>query len=156
VSLDVTDPAAAEAAVRTAAETFGRLDVVVNNAGYADLVSVEDITLADFRAQIETNLMGVVNVTKAARPALREQGAGHIVQISSVGALSGLFGAGDVPAAGDPGKVAAVVLAVTDLPDPPVRPGRRARRAESDARRHDLSVSTDHDEATEAELRPLG
>ncbi|MDT7591566.1 MAG: hypothetical protein QOH45_1097, partial [Pseudonocardiales bacterium] len=85
VALDVTDPAAAERAIRTAVDTFGRLDVVVNNAGYANLASVEDITAEDFREQIDTNLLGVVNVTKAALPVLREQGAGHIIQVSSVG-----------------------------------------------------------------------
>lgn len=84
-ALDVTDPAAAERAVRAAVDTFGRLDVVVNNAGYANLASVEDITIDDFRAQVDTNLFGVVNVTKAALPVLREQGDGHIVNVSSVG-----------------------------------------------------------------------
>jgi NAD(P)-dependent dehydrogenase (short-subunit alcohol dehydrogenase family) len=85
VALEVTDPSAAEAAVRTAVEAFGRLDVLVNNAGYANLASIEDITLEDFRAQVETNLFGVVILTKAALPVLRGQGAGHIVQVSSVG-----------------------------------------------------------------------
>jgi NAD(P)-dependent dehydrogenase (short-subunit alcohol dehydrogenase family) len=85
VALDVTDPDAAAAAVRTAVDAFGRLDVVVNNAGYADLAAVEDVTLDAFRAQIDTNLLGVVNVTKAALPVLREQGSGHIIQVSSVG-----------------------------------------------------------------------
>jgi len=85
VALDVADPAAAESAVRAAVEHFGRLDVVVNNAGYADVASIEDVTLDDFRAQIDTNFYGVVNVTKAAVPVLRAQGSGHIIQISSVG-----------------------------------------------------------------------
>jgi len=85
VALDVTDPAAARAAVRTAVEAFGRLDVVVNNAGYANSGSVEDTSVEDFREQIDTNLLGVVNVTKAALPVLREQGAGHVIQVSSVG-----------------------------------------------------------------------
>ncbi|MCW2985547.1 MAG: hypothetical protein JWR63_3117 [Conexibacter sp.] len=85
VALDVTDPDAGAAAVRTAVDAFGRLDVVVNNAGYADLAAVEDVTLDAFRAQIDTNLLGVVNVTKAALPILREQGSGHIIQVSSVG-----------------------------------------------------------------------
>src|SRR3954452_10133304 len=58
VALDVTDPVAAEAAVRAAVDAFGRLDVVVNNAGYADLAAIEDTSLEDFRAQIETNLFG--------------------------------------------------------------------------------------------------
>jgi len=85
VALDVTDPAAARAAAGVATSAFGRLDVVVNNAGYANLAAVEDITLADFRAQVDANLFGVVNVTKAALPLLREQGGGHIIQVSSIG-----------------------------------------------------------------------
>ena len=85
VSLDVTVAASAAHAVQQAINTFGRLDVVVNNAGYADLASVEDVSLDAFRAQLDTNLMGVVNVTKAALGHLREQGSGHIIQISSVG-----------------------------------------------------------------------
>jgi NAD(P)-dependent dehydrogenase (short-subunit alcohol dehydrogenase family) len=85
VALDVTDPAAGQAAVAAALAAFGRLDVVVNNAGYADLAAVEDVTLADFRAQIDTNFLGVVYVTKAALPVLREQGSGHIIQVSSIG-----------------------------------------------------------------------
>lgn len=66
-----------------------KLDVLVNNAGYADVASIEDVTEDAFRAQIDTNLHGVVNVTKAALPVLREQGSGHIVQISSVGGRVG-------------------------------------------------------------------
>jgi NAD(P)-dependent dehydrogenase (short-subunit alcohol dehydrogenase family) len=234
VPLDVTDPDAAEAAVRAAVEAFGRLDVVVNNAGYADLASVEDVTAEDFRAQIDTNLLGVVNVTKAALPVLREQGSGHIIQVSSVGgrvttpglsayqaakwavggfsevlaqevgplgikvtvlepggmrtdwagssmaippvsepyretvgALAERFGEGGMAAAGDPAKVAEVVLKVAAMDEPPLRllVGSDAvryaamveqARAESDARWRDLSLSTDHDAATEAELKPLG
>ncbi|GAA0997949.1 hypothetical protein GCM10009555_096370 [Acrocarpospora macrocephala] len=83
--LDVTDADEAAAAVQTAVAEFGRLDVIVNNAGYADLASVEDTTLDSFRAQIETNLFGVVNVTKAALPVLRGQGSGHIITVTSVG-----------------------------------------------------------------------
>jgi NAD(P)-dependent dehydrogenase (short-subunit alcohol dehydrogenase family) len=85
VALDVTDDASATNAVNVAVERFGRLDIVVNNAGYADLASVEDTTIEAFRAQIDTNLLGVVNVTKAALPVLRRQGSGHIIQISSLG-----------------------------------------------------------------------
>lgn len=85
VALDVTDQAAAAEAVATAVDAFGRLDVVVNNAGYANTAAVEDMTGEDFREQIDANLFGVVNVTKAALPVLRGQRAGHIVQVSSVG-----------------------------------------------------------------------
>jgi NAD(P)-dependent dehydrogenase (short-subunit alcohol dehydrogenase family) len=85
VALDVADPAAVQAAVAAGLAAFGRLDVVVNNAGYADLAAVEDVTLADFRAQLDTNFLGVVYVTKAVLPVLRAQGDGHIIQVSSIG-----------------------------------------------------------------------
>jgi NAD(P)-dependent dehydrogenase (short-subunit alcohol dehydrogenase family) len=233
VPLDVTDADAAQAAVQCALDAFGRLDVVVNNAGYANLVSVEDITLEDFRAQIETNLLGVVNVTKAALPVLRAQGEGHFVQISSVGgrlATAGLsayqsakwavggfssvlaqevtplglkvtvlepggmrtdwagssmtvppisepyqptVGAmarmhdGNATNGSDPAKVAQVVLQIADMDDPPLRlllgsdaynyataAGRHL--LDQDEHWHRLSTSTDHADATEADLDPLG
>ncbi|MBB3473557.1 oxidoreductase [Sphingomonas sp. BK345] len=90
--LDVTNEAQAQAAVAAAVERFGRLDVLVNNAGYGDIGSVEDTSLASFRRQIETNLFGTIIVTKAAIPVLREQRAGHIIQFSSVGGRVGAPG----------------------------------------------------------------
>ncbi|WGS50161.1 SDR family NAD(P)-dependent oxidoreductase [Paraburkholderia sp. D15] len=92
VALDVTDAAAARAAVQAAVDAFGRLDVVVNNAGFGHLVPFEQTTEDDFHAQIDTNFHGVVNVTRAALPVLREQRAGHIIQISSVGGRVGMAG----------------------------------------------------------------
>lgn len=83
--LDVTDYAAVQETVDLATSAFGRLDIVVNNAGYGDLASVEDTTMDSFRAQIETNFFGVVNVTKAVLPLLRKQGTGHLFQVSSLG-----------------------------------------------------------------------
>ncbi|TCM96398.1 NADP-dependent 3-hydroxy acid dehydrogenase YdfG [Paenibacillus sp. BK033] len=94
VPLDVTSYEQAEAAVQEAFEAFGRLDVLVNNAGYGNVSSIEETPMEDFRAQTETNLWGVVNVTKAALPLLREQGHGHIVQFSSIGGRSGAPGLG--------------------------------------------------------------
>jgi NAD(P)-dependent dehydrogenase (short-subunit alcohol dehydrogenase family) len=234
VALDVTDPVAAQAAVAAGTEAFGRIDVVVNNAGYANVAAVEDISLGDFREQVEANLFGVVNVTKAALPVLRAQGGGHIIQVSSIGgrlATPGLsayqaakwavggfsevlarevgplgikvtvlepggmrtdwagssmrvppvsepygptVGAmaamhreiGSDDALGDPAKVAQVVLAVAGMAEPPLRlilgseayayaTAAARARAESDAAWHDLTVSTDRDDATEAQRDPL-
>jgi NADP-dependent 3-hydroxy acid dehydrogenase YdfG len=84
-ALDVTDPHSAGDAITAAVDAFGRLDVLVNNAGYDDIGSIEDTSLEDIHAQIETNLFGVINVTKAAIPLMRERRSGHIIQISSVG-----------------------------------------------------------------------
>ena len=82
---DVASPAQATAAVEAAIGAFGRLDVVVNNAGYAELASVEDMTHQAFRDQIEAVFFGTVHTTKAALPILREQGRGHIINVTSVG-----------------------------------------------------------------------
>jgi NAD(P)-dependent dehydrogenase (short-subunit alcohol dehydrogenase family) len=89
VPLDVTDAEAAARAVQTAVDAFGSLDVVVNNAGYADSAPIEEMAPDDFRAQIETNLFGVVHVTRAALPVLRAQRSGVFVQFSSVGGRVG-------------------------------------------------------------------
>jgi NAD(P)-dependent dehydrogenase (short-subunit alcohol dehydrogenase family) len=234
IALDVTDPAAAAAAVAAGKEAFGRIDVVVNNAGYANLAAVEDITLDDFREQVDANLFGVVNVTKAALPVLRAQGGGHIIQVSSIGgrlatpglsayqaskwavggfsevlarevgplgikvtvlepggmrtdwagssmrvppisepyqptvgasaAMHGDLGSSD--ALGDPAKVAQVVLKVAEMAEPPLRlilgseayayaAAAAKARAESDAAWHDLTVSTDRDDATDEQRDPL-
>jgi NAD(P)-dependent dehydrogenase (short-subunit alcohol dehydrogenase family) len=88
LQLDVTDRAADFAAVRQAHERFGRLDVVVNNAGYGQFGMVEELSEDDARAQIETNLFGALWVTQAALPYLRAQGCGHIIQVSSIGGIS--------------------------------------------------------------------
>src|SRR3954451_9331392 len=89
VALDVTDGAAVEAAVQAALDTFGRLDVVVNNAGHADSAPIEETTEESFRAQLDTNLFGVVRVTQAALPVFRRQRSGHFLQFSSIGGRVG-------------------------------------------------------------------
>ena len=233
LSLDVTDAESARAAIAAGQERFGQVDVVINNAGYADLAAIEDVALGDFRAQIETNFFGVVNVTRAALPVMREQGAGHIVQISSIGgrlATAGLSAyqsakwavggfssvlaaevaplgirvtvlepggmqtdwAGssmqvppisepyrptvgvmaamhnsDAVALGDPAKMAQVVLHVSAMDEPPLRlilgseayayatEAARAQAA-SDESWHSLTISTDRDDATDAQRDPLG
>jgi NAD(P)-dependent dehydrogenase (short-subunit alcohol dehydrogenase family) len=88
MALDVQDHDADFAAVRKAHEVFGRLDVVVNNAGYGLFGAVEELSEAQARDQIETNLFGALWVTQAALPILREQGSGHIIQVSSIGGVT--------------------------------------------------------------------
>jgi NAD(P)-dependent dehydrogenase (short-subunit alcohol dehydrogenase family) len=88
IALDVTDRAADFAAVRRAHDHFGGLDIVVNNAGYGHFGMIEEITEDEARAQLETNLFGALWVTQAALPYLREQGSGHIIQVSSIGGIS--------------------------------------------------------------------
>ena len=88
IKLDVTDRAADFAAVKQAQEYLGRLDIVVNNAGYGHFGMVEELSEADIRDQLETNLLGALWITQAALPYMREQGSGHILQVSSIGGVS--------------------------------------------------------------------
>ena len=85
VTLEVRDEAVAKAAVQLAVDTFGRLDVLVNNAGYGQFAPFEQMSAEDFKAVVDTCFYGVVHTTRAAVPVMRKQKSGHIFQVSSVG-----------------------------------------------------------------------
>jgi NAD(P)-dependent dehydrogenase (short-subunit alcohol dehydrogenase family) len=233
VALDVTNDDHVRAAVATAIDRFGRLDVLVNNAGYANMSAIEDVDFEDLRTQVDTNFFGVVRLTQAALPIMRAQRSGHIIQVSSVGgrlvrpglaayqsakwAVTGFSGVlakevaplgikvtvlepggmrtdwagssmrvdqvreeyiatvgaaaamsnSDKLAASDPVKVAALLLEIVDMADPPTRllVGPDAYRyataagrdlLAADQRWEALSVSTAADDATSDQLDPLG
>jgi NAD(P)-dependent dehydrogenase (short-subunit alcohol dehydrogenase family) len=88
LALDVTDKSAVHAAIAETQRRFGRLDVVINNAGYGLFGAIEEISEPEARAQIETNVFGALWVTQSALPLMRAQGSGHIIQVSSIGGLN--------------------------------------------------------------------
>jgi NAD(P)-dependent dehydrogenase (short-subunit alcohol dehydrogenase family) len=94
VNLDVTDEAAAISAAHRAIERFGRIDVLMNNAGYGLLAAVEEASADEVRKQYETNVFGLLNVTRAVLPHMRKQRSGHVINISSLGGYSAYYGWG--------------------------------------------------------------
>jgi NAD(P)-dependent dehydrogenase (short-subunit alcohol dehydrogenase family) len=92
LALDVTDASAARSAVEKSIEAFGRIDVLINNAGYGQMLPFEQMPAEDFSAQIDANFHGVVHLTRAVLPAMRAQRSGHIINVSSVGGRIGTPG----------------------------------------------------------------
>jgi NAD(P)-dependent dehydrogenase (short-subunit alcohol dehydrogenase family) len=94
IVLDVTDEHQAYAAAGQAVERFGRIDVLVNNAGYGLLSAVEEATDEEARRNFDANVFGLLNVTRAVLPFMRQERSGHVINISSVGGLTGITGWG--------------------------------------------------------------
>lgn len=94
LALDVNNKTAVDEAVKQAHNSFGRLDVIINNAGYGLFGAIEEISEQEARDQLETNLLGALWVTQAALPYLREQGSGHIIQVSSIGGVNAFTNVG--------------------------------------------------------------
>ncbi|CAE6760817.1 oxidoreductase [Paraburkholderia nemoris] len=94
VALDVTDEAQAKAAVQAAVERFGRIDVLVNNAGFGLLGAIEESSDADVRRMYDTNVFGLLNITRAVLPVMRAQRAGHVINMSSIGGYRAAAGFG--------------------------------------------------------------
>jgi NAD(P)-dependent dehydrogenase (short-subunit alcohol dehydrogenase family) len=92
LSLDVTNEMQAHEVVQETIRTFGKLDVLVNNAGYGNVAPIEDTTIEEFRTQIETSLFGVIILSKAVLPYFRERGSGHIMQVTSIAGRIGPIG----------------------------------------------------------------
>ncbi|KAA2243332.1 SDR family NAD(P)-dependent oxidoreductase [Chitinophaga agrisoli] len=94
VTLDVTNEAQAKTAAEQAISHFGRIDVLVNNAGYGILAGVEEATAEEVRQNYEVNVFGILNTIRAVLPYMRRQGTGHVINISSIGGLAGYAGWG--------------------------------------------------------------
>ena len=94
LELDVNDKVKVDEAVKKAHDKFGRLDIVVNNAGYGQFGAIEELSEQEARDQMETNLFGALWVTQAVLPILREQKSGHIIQVSSIGGVHAFAGIG--------------------------------------------------------------
>jgi NAD(P)-dependent dehydrogenase (short-subunit alcohol dehydrogenase family) len=157
LALDVRDAAAATEAVDQAVTRFGRLDVVVNNAGYAAMLPFEDMTPESFRDQMDTNFYGTVYVTHAVLPHLRRQRSGHILQISSVGgrmATPGLsaYQAAKWAAGGFSGVLAAEVKHL-GIKVTVVEPGGMATNWAARAMEDSAAISADYQESVGAFLR---
>jgi NAD(P)-dependent dehydrogenase (short-subunit alcohol dehydrogenase family) len=94
LALDVTDPEQITRAVAAAEATFGRIDVLVNNAGYGYQATIEEGEDAEIRAQFEANVFGLFAITRAVLPGMRTRGQGHVINITSVAGLVGFMGSG--------------------------------------------------------------
>ncbi|WDZ98221.1 oxidoreductase [Herbaspirillum sp. WKF16] len=160
VALDVTDRAAIGAAVAQAIDVFGRIDVLVNNAGYGQMLPFEQMEDSDFRAQIDTNLYGVVDVTRAVLPFMRERRSGHIINVSSVGGRIGVPGMSAYQAAkwavGGFTEVLAMETAPLGIKVTAIEPGGMRTNWAQRARGDMPAVMPDYEESVGAWMKQLG